>query len=286
MNIRRNPENRIGEKINAWTIIAYHKESRKFTGQCKCGFETKKNLCNFKTQQCCQTCKYKDLNEQYIGKKFNKLTVIGSVYTNRSNKLKVKCQCGNEYLLKPYQLKYTIGCCKCKNGLFPGKIIDGLTLLEYLGDRKYKIKCHCGNIFETTPKKYLGKYVGCGCSKRSLLLEEAQKKVGLIYGNFKVKKVLGILDGNVILELKCKCGNTILRKNGQIYKSKSCGCLDKQSLPKGEKASNAKLKNVEVIAMRELYDSGEYTVPKLMEMYDLPYSYVRRIVTRKIWKNI
>lgn len=286
MNIRRNPLSRLQEKINHWTLIEFHKESRKFTAECKCGFKTKKNLQDFQKQNCCNTCKYRDIALSYVGKKINKLTVIGISFEKGKNRLKVKCECGNEYLICPYQLTHNNGCCKCKNGFIPGKDLDGMTIIEYVGKRKYKLKCVCGEIFETIPRKYNGKYATCGCKRKNSLIEEAQKRIGLKYENLQVKKVLGLLEGRVILELKCKCGNKILRKNGQLFKSKSCGCIKTESLPQGERAFGSKLKDVEVKSMREFYDSGQYTTHDLMEMYDLPYSYIRRIVTRKIWKNI
>lgn len=286
MSIRKKADDRVGEKINDWKLVSYDKKQREYSIECKCGSILKKPIGNIIKQKCCSSCHFKDKSKSYIGKKINKLTVIDSVHQENKNFLKVLCQCGNTYLLKPYQLKKINGCCKCKNGFYPGAIIDGMEILEYLGNSKYKIKCVCGNLFDTRPRKYLGKYPTCGCTNHSRIIAEANKNVGIKFEYFKVTKVLGVLDSHVILELKCKCGNTVLRRNGQIRKSKSCGCMDSKSLPNSEKASNAKLSNIEILAMRDLFESGNYTVQDLMDMYALNYSYVRRIVTRKIWKHI
>lgn len=288
MNTRINPESRIGKKENDWTILDIKRANRKFQYlvRCKCGFERYVLYGNLKKMKCCESCLFEEKASEYVGKTFGKLTVLGiGIYKGR-RALHVKCQCKNEYFKQIYELKNAQGCCRCRKGLYPGLVIDDLTLLEYLGNRKYKIKCICGNIFEAIPRKYRGILSTCGCKRRDKFLNDAKKKVGSSYKFLTISKLLGNLEGQYIFEMKCKCGNKILRQNGKEFKSDSCGCLVKKNNPKGEKRTQSKLKNHEVIAMRELYDSGEYSIESLSEMYNLNESYVTRIIRRWIWKSI
>lgn len=288
MKSRKEADSRIGEVFEDWTIIGIERSpgKLKYILRCKCGFEKKALGANLKQSRCCPRClgeyKYKD----YVGKTFGKLTVLETAFIDGRRLLKVRCHCKNEYYLPAYRILFNRGCCICKNGFYPGKIIDGLEILEYLGNRKYKIKCVCGKIFEKIPSKNKGKYSTCGCKKNESTLNKAKSKIGMTYGKIKVNKLLGNLEGHYIFEMKCKCGNTFLRKNGHEFKSKSCGCLIAENNPGGELKGNSKLKNFQILSLRELYESKLYTIKEISEMYGLSAGYISRIIKREIWKHI
>lgn len=54
----------------------------------------------------------------------------------------------------------------------------------------------------------------------------------------------------------------------------------------GERQNKAKLTDPEVLEIRRLYSTGEYTKKALSEMYDVSPSTISRIVARKIWTHI
>lgn len=226
-----------------------------------------------------------DKNNAMIGETYGKLTLLEFLQDDKKKRVKVRCQCQKEYIIAPYLMNYQTYCCKCPTGFYPGKTLEGgIVLLEYMGKGIHKMKCVCGNIFEGIPRKYKGEYCTCGCSRKNKLLLAAEEMVGQKYEYLKVNKLVGFLEGHHIYEMKCKCGNKFLRKAGHHFKSKSCGCIATGS--RGEKKGNARFKADEIISMRQLYDSGQYTFNSLADMFGVTESYVWRVVKRKIWKSV
>ena len=132
--------------------------------KCKCGKEkiaSHSVLLYKKIQDCgCGTYALDKLKNEYIGKKFNMLTVVDCFmkFYQKTNKTfaKCKCDCGN---IKDYQL------CELKNGYFQScgcikqfnfdrdykdKYFHNIKVLELVDETKKRVKCqcHCGNIFE------------------------------------------------------------------------------------------------------------------------------------------
>lgn len=105
-----------------------------------------------------------------------------------------------------------------------GKKYGKLTVLEYVGKRKWKCQCECGN----TINAYIfnlkrGRTKSCGCEKYTNLYDDL---TGKKFGRLTPIKYLG----NSEWECKCDCGNTITTKAVYLkeHKKHSCGCIKEE----------------------------------------------------------
>lgn len=57
-------------------------------------------------------------------------------------------------------------------------------------------------------------------------------------------------------------------------------------VPRGENSKLTKLKNENIIKIRELYDSKKYTNRQIGKLFDISKNHVSLIVHRKIWTHI
>lgn len=288
MSTKISPEERIGQVYNGMKIVNIERKRKKFKFICKCecGYE-RKVLTNNLNKVMCRYCSVVNKYKNLIGTKKGKLILIDICMNGLACKFKVKCNCGNIYHMKPYLFTHAKSCCKCRKGYSIGHVFpNGITLVEYLGDKLYKMKCHCGVLYNSVIRSHNGKQIDCGCTNKNKILEKAKEKIGEIYGHLKVTKLLGNLDGHYIYEMKCKCGNKILKRGGHFNKSKSCGCLLKENLPVGENAKNAKLKDIDVKSARDMYESGNYSIEELSSIINVDKNYLKRILKKDIWKNV
>lgn len=303
-----------GQKFNSWTLL-----SRDFTKKrptiwlcrCECGNEVKQYLGNItsgKSSQC-SLCASKQLslnsNKAIIGKRFNHLEVLSLEKYNGKMKAKVKCDCGNEVFLKPQHIKNETykSCGKCNLAFEKrkrkyvyrlGKIGEKfgmLTVLEKIEDHKYLCKCDCGNDFEAKLHHFQNQMPCCGCYWKEKRIGLANKLIGLKWGYLRIIKFLGMKkdqnnDSRAYYEIKCKCGNLIQKEIGHMFDVKSCGCFHKESLPKGSQNYNAKTNEIEVKAIKELFDSKLYTRREISEMMNLEYSNVCMIISKTTWKHV
>lgn len=86
--------------------------------------------------------------------------------------------------------------------------------------------------------------------------------------------------------IKCKCGKKFEESISYLFGSKSCGCLQKETVPKGSQNHQAKLSEAEVISMRELFNAKCYTRKELAEMYKISYEHACNLVKGKGWKHV
>ena len=279
---------KIGSQINDWKIIGFSEgESVKYTIQCKCGYVKQSSSKKLFLLTSCRVCQGKSKSDVHVGKTYGNFTVLDNPIYKGIRCLLVKCkQCENTFHSSFFIIKNQKSCRRCRFGFHPGKVIDGITILEKLDKGKYKMKCFCGNIFEKNPRKYLGKLTGCGCMVHLKYLNEVQNKIGKKFENLKINKILGNTNGHYVLEMLCKCGKKFKVNNGHEFKGKSCGCNNIKYLPKGENAPRSRFKNYEIIAMRELYTSGSYSINDLSDMYRCSNNYVYRIIKKMIWKHV
>ena len=54
----------------------------------------------------------------------------------------------------------------------------------------------------------------------------------------------------------------------------------------GENHTTAKLKEVDIIAIRQLYAAGEYTYKQLAQRFSVDATCIAAIIKRKTWKEI
>lgn len=119
--------------------------------------------------------------------------------------------------------------CGCKSNRFidiTGQVFGDLTVLEYLGDRKWKCKCSCEDSKIVIASGYdlrTGRTKSCGHSTTGF-----KDLTGKNFGNWDVISYAG--DG--LWNCRCRCSNHT-EKQVPRYKllrgeSKSCGCMSNQ----------------------------------------------------------
>jgi len=241
----------VGQKHNHLTILdyiydeKYHKHQ--FECKCDCGNECVKSayhVINNKIKKCgFLDCKYK----QYIGRKFNHLTILEYFYDNdekyHKHKFKCKCDCGNECIRYAHriinnQIK-TCGFLDCKFSYnskqklkqinkykqYIGQKFNYLTILEHFYDEntnqkyhkyKFKCKCDCGNeCIKSSSAIINNEVISCGfldCNFNNIKKIEAIEKYKLMIGQ-RFNKLIIIdfiynekeIDQYYRYQFKCKC---------------------------------------------------------------------------------
>lgn len=116
-----------------------------------------------------------------------------------------------------------------------------LTALKYLGNSKWQCKCDCGNI-TTVPYNALksGNTKSCGCLNNELIHRKRRNSTdltGQVFGVIKVLEYAGSDKNGTNWKIECqRCGNVKVMNATTLKKSKSCGCLEKESLNDGRTA--------------------------------------------------
>lgn len=272
-----------GKKYGTWSVTEmFHKDGNKFYRcLCDCGNTKIVARGHLLRKSSCEKCKPKIMHDSHIGEKHGKLTCLGYHKVKKGHGYLIQCDCGAKYTVNNYyQFKKSSSCKKCIHGFHPGKRIGNSILMESIGNGNWKKKCDCGSIFIGTATRK----TDCGCIAKKKILDLALKKVGRKYHYLTVKAIHRYSDGHIHLVVKCKCGNQFIRHNGHEFKSRSCGC--EFVVPVGEKANKATMSNCEVISIRQLYESGLYSINHLSNMFNKKPNYISRIVNRNIWKHI
>ena len=199
-----------GQRFNKLLVIEEApKKGNRIAWRCKCdcGNITDvvgTDLRNNHTKSCgkCNSTKI-----DMLGKKINRLTVIGEAPNapDGSAMWLCKCDCGKEIIVKGNTLRRNgIKSCGCeriekfiennkKRALnLVGKRFGNLTVIEKTNKRLYnavlwKCKCDCGNIvYIDTGNLTSGNTKSCGCGRH------------LSFGEEKIKKILS--DNNILFE--------------------------------------------------------------------------------------
>lgn len=286
---RPKPSKKIGEYIENFEIVGYDtsQKTSKYKVKCSCG----KILCNthyqLKKRKICYLCSLKKRTSFHIGKILGNFTVIGQQQNETRTKLNVICNiCKKQYFKSYCELGKSKWCPNCIGGYYPGLRIKNITLLERLGNCLWKAKCDCGNflkksIAHITTQKYV-----CICQKKINILDKAKQKIGLKYYNLKIVDIASYENGHITFLLKCSCGTTLLRNNGNEFKSKSCGCKWHANAANGENCTFSKLNEIEVLSIRELYQSTLYSIDELSKMFDITKGGIEKILNRQTWKHL
>ncbi len=305
MNMPRECKDYTGLRFGKWTIIERdltQKRPCKIIAKCDCGTVKSCHLQNltrgFSTQ--CMTCQALQRSMHMIGNKYNHITVLSIEKVNNEVAAKIRCDCGKVRFLEPYRILNgaykSCGYCKFSNEKrcsFIHKIGDKIGLLTILDIRKrsiYFCKCDCGNLIETRSQIFSYKVPSCGCYWENIRIEKAKKYIGLSWGKLKVIKFLG-MKGDLKKTrahylLKCKCGNTLEKSVGHMFDIRSCGCLHKENILKGNESPSAKTNKIEVATVRELFKTGVYSRKDLSEMTGISYSHLCSILKNKSWHDV
>lgn len=170
-------EDMIGMEFSNWTVIEYsHRtKGRKhiFKCRCKCGTVKvvyKDNLVYGKSKSC--GC-LKGVQEDIIGEKYGRLTILELTNERRfGNKvISCLCDCGKEHKVSVNELKSgSIKSCGCSNkpnliGLKFGKLkVSKESKQKVYGKRYWKCVCQCGNSIEVSTNSLMsGNTKSCGC---------------------------------------------------------------------------------------------------------------------------
>ena len=234
-------------------------------------------------------------------------------------RLECKCDCGNTFF--PYKSNvlsgYTKGCLNCSNANnYIGKRIGKIEIIDRFWDfdqKKYsrvyyKIRCDCGHVFDISsntarrlkgirckkcpkkPKPLLNRQQAIEVTNYKKHLKSKDRKIGQISGYLKCIKFYGWKPAKnrrlSFYIFKCKCGQKIVRRGDSVGRIFSCGCLQKESVPRGEKNCNASLSNKDVFSIRELLKAALYTQREIAKMFNVPEQTISHIKLNKAYNKI
>jgi len=299
-----------GEVYGKWTLIERNLSKMRpiyFICRCQCGLEKSIAVVNlvrgYSTQ--CMDCAAISRSKDEIGKKYNFLTIISIEKVNGKSKALVSCECGNQAHLPITQIKSgqrkscgkcLLGCKRYSSTKQRGTLKIGnkkglLTIIKSIDDKTAIAKCDCGTEMEVKSHHLKTMMPSCGCYWKQKRIENAKKYIGLKWGYLTIKKFIGMLgrDGETRAhyELKCKCGNIIQKEIGHMFDVFSCGCFQKESVLKGQNNPQSKIKDIEVLAIRELFSSGLYTRHEIAKMMNLQYHHVCQLIKGKnTWTHL
>lgn len=242
--------------------------------------------------------------------------------TNRNRKtvlkLKCKCLCGNIFFpLKGNVLygktKRCPNCGRCHDLL--NKKIGKLTVLSRDFSKKgafFTCLCECGNAFSCS-SRYLRKAQNVACPvcrypkkfsiKHTLTIQEAnnhtakkkhllnkEKKINHKFGMLKVISFSHWEEGKYrrrpFYKCRCSCKKECVVRGDQFKNTKSCGCLQKKSAPKGENKHNAKLKNSDILSIKSLLKTGMYSGRELAKMYNVNEGTISGIKRGRLYASL
>lgn len=180
------------------------------------------------------------------GKRFERLTVLIPVISNKQNKWLCRCDCGNDVVVAYSALTSnstkSCGCLhketvvnyfkECRSN-YIGKQFGRLTVVEFVSAEKsdaiYKFKCTCGNVIETTLHSVKdGNTKSCGCLKRDRFDTYKTDIIGKKFGHLTVQSYDGInVYGTSDFQCLCDCGETVVVSRNSLITghTQSCGCI-------------------------------------------------------------
>lgn len=182
------------------------------------------------------------LNEDLIGKKFNRLTVIEKLpkYKNGKTYYKCICDCGNEKIVYGSDLKRnnvsSCGCYRrdCKRKDITGKKFGKLTAIRplYSNNKQsivWECQCDCGKICKATVGSLVcGNTQSCGCKGVETLRNNLEDLTGKRFGKLIVLEYAYSKNKTRHWKCLCDCGNYSYPSSNSLSMghTKSCGCLN------------------------------------------------------------
>jgi hypothetical protein len=258
-------EDIVGKHFFDWEVLSLC-EKRDSSGnklyecRCKCGIikiKTKNAVSSGNSKRCISCSNEKTIQDKletkrkkYIGKVYGTWTIKD--YSRKNNKcfFIVECVCGNQK--KDSSLasirRFLNGCFKCRK--------TKLTNEQLLKRRKNHI-------------------------------EKAKEKIGKDVGSFKILKIAYVK--NSLIHFVCKCffckKNTII-PNGSIPFRESCGCLREKHKARGSKQHASKLNEIEAASIRDLYESGYFSLTELSKQFEVTIGTISAIIKKETWKHV
>lgn len=178
-----------------------------------------------------------NINE-YIGKKFGKLTILREDANNKYRKVICQCECGKEKAIRLSSIiSKTTTTCGC--GYYPdlkGLKIGKLFVIDsFLKNRRrmWICRCECGNEKHIRTYNLVHKKVcSCGCYFKHKPSKKRLNLLGMKFERLTVIAQLPNRNGATWWKCKCDCGNEKDVRGSHLvekkYAIKSCGCLLKE----------------------------------------------------------
>lgn len=168
-----------GKQFGEWVVIGYAGDKK---WHCKCSCGTEKNILgrtlrNGESKSCgCIKKQFNDLTGQHIGE-------WSVLYRNDNRTYMCRCSCGTEKIVQAYHLIHGVSksCGHSTNKLedLTGKQFGELSVIKYIGDRKWECRCSCGKIVNILAQQLKsGSTRSCGCKSYELLKETLINKYG------------------------------------------------------------------------------------------------------------
>lgn len=197
-----------------------------------------------------------------------------------------KCSCGQVNYYTSTQLKKRPKCQYCRINNLIGKKNHKSLFLKYIGKGVFECICDCGN-------KFIGRarQKSCGCHIVDQQMQTAKEKEGLINGGIKILRFLKFKINKyghqeALYKAKCKCGKIIEVTSKNIGSQKTCGCRIVNNYARGERQGNSKRTKEEVLNIRELFLTGQYSKGDLAEMFSLKIEVIHEVINCKSWKHV
>ena len=172
------------------------------------------------------------MNEDYVGQKFGKLTIIAIVEKRdkfRRIVCKCACECGNEKDIPISHLKNgstkSCGCLLRRN--LTGQVFGRLRAIaptdkRFQGCIVWRCECACGKDVEVLSRDLtLSRVRSCGC----LLIKDL---TGQVFGRLRaIAPKEKRRNKNVVWQCECECGQEVEVRSSNLINgnTKSCGCL-------------------------------------------------------------
>ena len=228
--------------------------------QCDCGqivMTYKGNVLYGKTTQC-HNCQNSHI---VIGEKKGSLTVLSRILDAKARNYLCKCDCGSEDTYRSHFLSHGKRIC-CERCRFPKKFVP-----------KVPKKSRKENLADLNFTKHL--------RARSSLIGKKRGRLKIIaFSHWEQKKNRR----RAYYKAKCKCGTEVIVRD--CFAVKSCGCLRRDSAPKGEENHGAVLTNSQAKAIRKFKESNlGYTGRQLANMFGVQEHVISRVLLNKGYKD-
>lgn len=169
-----------GKRIGEWDVLEYVGD-RSYLCECSCGAikVVSGNLLRRGASLSCGHAKRID-DSEVIGKTFGEWYVLGKA---GNYSYLCKCSCGVIKEVNSYHLRYgqSKSCGHNTNKLkdLTGQKFGELTVLEYVGNRRWRCRCSCGKIKDIHSQLLTsGITRSCGCKSTEFLKETLLNKYG------------------------------------------------------------------------------------------------------------
>lgn len=219
---------------------------------CECGNEKelrKDNVFHINGTRHCGCLLKKSQTEDYVGKRFGKLTAIEKTGISGKKKRAVwlfKCDCGNEVerVMDGVKTANSLSSCGCATySDVAGQKFGKLTAVKFIARKNHRtywlFRCDCGNEKENVVSRIVnngkkGIVSSCGCNHKARPIDSRKDITGQKFGMLTAIKKLRAHEYSTELVwlFRCDCGSEAERIKSRLTNNSSCGCITKAKAKK------------------------------------------------------